>query len=66
MPDVEAVLPDLENGGELAITSALKAAFSALLVEKGVELRFSWGGWGSMAEQLTQGMVLGLPQQRSH
>lgn len=52
VPDVEAVLPDLENGGELAITAVLKAAFATLLAERGVNLRFSWGGWGSMAEQM--------------
>lgn len=56
VPDVETVLPDLEQGGELAVTPEVKGAFRALLRDRCVDLRFSWGGWADFASKVDQGM----------
>ena len=58
----ESVTPDLEQPGDLRITSGLIVAFRALLEEKGVELRFSCGDWSGLAHELNEaggyGMVM--------
>lgn len=53
-PDVEETLPDDEVEGILTITPALKAAFKKLLEERGVEMRFSYGHWGALAQRIEQ------------
>ncbi|OCF34694.1 hypothetical protein I317_03769 [Kwoniella heveanensis CBS 569] len=50
--DVEAVLPDLEQPGNIHITPALIEAFKALLQEKNVELVFTYGHWAGLAAEL--------------
>ena len=50
--DVESTLPDLNEAGELSITPELVHGFTALLAEKGVELRFTYGDWSGLAETL--------------
>jgi protein-histidine N-methyltransferase len=50
--DVEALLPDLDKAGEVAVTEALKGAFKGLLEERGVQLRFTFGHWAGLAKEL--------------
>ncbi|WVQ94707.1 hypothetical protein IAU59_001787 [Kwoniella sp. CBS 9459] len=50
--DVEAVLPDLEQPGNIHLTPALIGAFTTLLNERGVELVFTYGHWAGLASEL--------------
>ena len=50
--DIEDVVIDYEHGGDIAITSELKAAFVQLLKEKRVELRFTYGHWAGLARDI--------------
>lgn len=43
---------DPSTPGSLEVTPALVAAFTDLLEEAGVELRFTYGDWGGMAQAL--------------
>lgn len=50
--DVEEVLPDEEKDGTLNITPEVRAAFRALLRERGVQLLFTYGDWSGFAKEL--------------
>ncbi|WWC87635.1 uncharacterized protein L201_002525 [Kwoniella dendrophila CBS 6074] len=50
--DVESVLPDLENPGNLIITSKLKDAFITLLKERNIQLKFTYGHWDGLSNSL--------------
>ena len=52
--DVEAVVPDLDIPGDVHITSELKTAFKSLLSEWQISLRFTYGAWSGIAENLDQ------------
>ncbi|WWC59857.1 uncharacterized protein I303_102419 [Kwoniella dejecticola CBS 10117] len=53
--DVESILPDLENAGQLVITPTLIEAFKGLLESRNVELRFTYGHWSGLAKDLRSG-----------
>jgi hypothetical protein len=50
--DIENTLPDLTIPGELVVSGELKLGFKDLLVKCGIELRFTYGDWSGMAEEL--------------
>ncbi|WWC68870.1 uncharacterized protein I206_102806 [Kwoniella pini CBS 10737] len=50
--DLEDVLPDLENAGQFIITPILINAFKQLLKEKNIELKFTFGDWRGLANDL--------------
>jgi protein-histidine N-methyltransferase len=52
--DIEDVVIDYEHGGDIIITPELKAAFMALLHEKRVDLRFTYGHWAGLAKEIEQ------------
>ncbi|ORY27633.1 hypothetical protein BCR39DRAFT_537511 [Naematelia encephala] len=53
--DVEDLIPDPQAGtGELHITPELKKAFTSLLAERGVDLKFTYGHWAGLAKSLRE------------
>ncbi|WRT65339.1 uncharacterized protein IL334_002282 [Kwoniella shivajii] len=52
--DVEDVIPDLESPGNLALSPALVEAFQNLLVERGIDLKFTYGHWTGLADDLVK------------
>lgn len=50
--DVEDMVPDLEGPGSLAITDSVKRAFRDLLDRHKIELKFTYGDWSGLAEEL--------------
>ncbi|WWD16868.1 hypothetical protein CI109_101300 [Kwoniella shandongensis] len=58
---IESVVPDLESPGNLTLTSELVQRFQALLDERGVDLKFTYGHWEGLSSELSQeGEVYGL------
>ncbi|WVF66910.1 hypothetical protein IAT40_001653 [Kwoniella sp. CBS 6097] len=50
--DVETVLPDLEQPGNIHLTPTLIQAFRTLLEERSIELVFTYGHWAGLAAEL--------------
>ena len=50
--DLESVLPDMDQPGEIAITKELIKAVRDVWDEAGVELRFTYGHWSGFAQEL--------------
>lgn len=46
------MIPDLEGPGSLAITDSVKRAFRDLLDRHKIELKFTYGDWSGLAEEL--------------
>lgn len=47
------MIPDLEGPGSLAITDLVKRAFKDLLERHKIELKFTYGDWSGLAEELS-------------
>ncbi|WWC99044.1 hypothetical protein V866_005938 [Kwoniella sp. B9012] len=50
--DVEEVVPDLENPGNLVLSPQLVEGFRKLLEERNIELKFTYGHWSGFAGDL--------------
>ncbi|WVW79889.1 hypothetical protein I302_101859 [Kwoniella bestiolae CBS 10118] len=50
--DVEEVIPDLENPGNLVLSPQLVEGFKELLQQRNIELKFSYGHWAGLARDL--------------
>lgn len=51
---------DASRAGTLDVTPALIAAFTEILDERGIELRFTYGDWSGMATEIKQEEAYGL------
>ncbi|WVO17420.1 hypothetical protein L204_105112 [Cryptococcus depauperatus] len=51
---IETVVPDLEEPGNLSLHSGLLDAFKALLDERRIELRFTYGHWEGLSKELAE------------
>jgi len=58
--DVENTVPDLISPGEISLTDGLKEGFKDLLSKSGVELKFTYGDWSGLSEEMGKGGAYGL------
>ncbi|KAK8861231.1 hypothetical protein IAR55_002050 [Kwoniella newhampshirensis] len=49
---VESLVPDLESPGHLTLTPDLVNGFKELLEQRGVELKFTYGHWEGLSDEL--------------